>query len=102
MLSDPADPQNQLPLIRQRKAQKDAVFPVSPLQGAHDRTNEWNKALKEKTGLEFGMNSNTLFQGLSSSLDSASCARAVAGARQPNKPTSMAEKTTNDLMMLIS
>ena len=62
MLSNPDDPPNQLPLIRERKAEKDAVFPVSPLQNAHDDTNESNAALKEKTGLELGMNSNTLFQ----------------------------------------
>jgi len=68
MLSDPDDPQNQLPLIQERKAEKDAVFQLSPLQGAHDRMNEWNKDLKEKTGLEFGMNSNTLFQGLNGTL----------------------------------
>jgi hypothetical protein len=71
MLSHPEDPQNQLPIIEQRRAEKDALFPVSPLQGAHDRTNERMKALKEKTGLSFGMDSNTLFQGLSTTLPDA-------------------------------
>ena len=68
MLSSPEDPMNQLPLIRERKAEKDAVFRVSPLQKAHDDSNEWNAALKEKTGLGFGMNSNTTLQGLSTAL----------------------------------
>jgi len=68
MLSNPEDPMNQLPLIRERKAEKDAVFRVSPLQKAHDDTNRWNKALKEKTGLGFGMNSNTTLQALTKTL----------------------------------
>ena len=38
MLSDPDDPVNQLPLMRERRAEKDAVFRVSPLQKAHDNT----------------------------------------------------------------
>ena len=39
MLSNPEDPQNQLPQMRERKKEKDAVFRVSPLQKAHDNTN---------------------------------------------------------------
>jgi porin len=68
MLSDPDDPYNQLPLIRQRKAEKDAVFPVSPLKKAHDDSNQRRAALKEKTGFELAMNSNTLLQGLTRAL----------------------------------
>jgi len=64
MLSDPQDPMNQLPLMQQQRADKDAVFRVSPLQKAHENTNRRKKALKEKTGFEFGMNSNTLIQWL--------------------------------------
>ena len=71
MLSNPEDPQNQLPLIRQRRAEKDAVFRVSPLQKAHENTNRRNAALKEKTGLGFGMNSNTLIQWLTEVLPDA-------------------------------
>jgi hypothetical protein len=71
MLSNPEDPMNQLPLIWERKAEKDAVFRVSPLKKAHDDTNAWNAAQKEKTGLEFGMNSNTLIQALTDVLPGA-------------------------------
>jgi hypothetical protein len=68
MLSNPEDPQNQLLLMQKRRAQKDAVFRVSPLQKAHEKTNRRKQALKERTGFEFGMNSNTLLQGLSRAL----------------------------------
>jgi hypothetical protein len=68
MLDDPDDPQNQLTIIRERRAQKDALFPVSPLQGLHDRTTQGKENLHEKYGLEPGMNSNTLFQWLGDSL----------------------------------
>ena len=68
MLSNPEDPQNQLPLMRQRRAEKDAVFRVSPLQEAHENKNRRNQARKEKTGFEFGWNSNSLVQVLSETL----------------------------------
>jgi len=71
MLSDPQDPMNQLPLMQQQRAEKDAVFRVSPLQKAHENTNRRKKALKEKTGFEFGMNSNTLIQWLTDVLPGA-------------------------------
>jgi len=71
MLSNPEDPVNQLPLMRERKAAKDAVFRVSPLQKAHENENRRNAALKEKTGLGFGMNSNTLIQWLTDVLPGA-------------------------------
>ena len=59
---------NQLPLIRERKAEKDAVFRCLRCRKPTTTRTGGKAALKEKTGLELGMNSNTLFQGLSTAL----------------------------------
>jgi hypothetical protein len=68
MLSNPDDPHNQVPQIRERKADKEAVFPGSPLAKVHEDTDRRKAALKKETGLELGLSSNTLFQGLTTAL----------------------------------
>jgi hypothetical protein len=68
MLDDPDDPQNQLPLIEERREQKDALFPVSPAAGLHDKSNRWKEDLRQKHGITPGMDSNSLIQGLSDAL----------------------------------
>ena len=64
---DPDDPGNLLPTIRQRGAQKESVFRVSPLAGLHEVTDRAKDDLHEATGLELGLAITHLFQGLSES-----------------------------------
>ena len=63
--SDPDDPQNLLPEIRKRGAERDSLFPASPLHKLHENTDRAKKALYDAVGLELGFVFTHLFQGLS-------------------------------------
>jgi hypothetical protein len=67
ILSDPDDPQNQLPQIRERGKERDSVFPVSPLVGLHGYTTKLKDAIYEASNMELALAFNHLFQGLSES-----------------------------------
>ncbi len=67
-LDDPEDPQNILPAIRERGTRRDSLFPVSPLRGLHDFTDQEKQDLYEITSLKLGLNYTHLFQKLSDSL----------------------------------
>jgi hypothetical protein len=67
-LDNPTDPSNLLPLIDERKAQKDSLFPVSPLRGVHDETGKLKQDLYDATGLMLGLSFTHVFQGLSESI----------------------------------
>ncbi len=66
--SDPEDPQNLLPDIQERRAEKDSLLPVSPLYWLHKGTDWGKKSLSDLTGIEFGADVTHLFQGLSEAL----------------------------------
>ena len=53
--SSPDDPQNQLNIIQERKAQKESLFRVSPLKPLHDATSGWEDALYEAAHLKLGL-----------------------------------------------
>ncbi len=63
--SDPDDPQNLLPEIRKRGAERDSLFPVSPLHRLHESTDRAKQALYDAVGLDAGVAFTHLFQGLS-------------------------------------
>ena len=66
--SDPEDPQNLLPDIDERRAEKDSLLPVSPLYWLHDFTDWGKKSLYDATGIQLGADITHLFQGLSEAL----------------------------------
>jgi hypothetical protein len=66
--SDLEDPQNLLPNIDERRAQKDSLLPVSPLYWLHEFTDWGKKSLYDATGIELGADVTHLFQGLSEAL----------------------------------
>ena len=66
--SDPEDPGQMLKGIQERRAQQEALFPISPLKPLHDATsNAWD-AIYQATRLKLGLTLNHLFQGLSDAL----------------------------------
>ena len=66
--SDPRDPSNFLQDIEQRRAQRDSLFPVSPLTPLHDVLDPAEDALYKATRLRLGLTINHLFQGITESL----------------------------------
>ncbi len=62
---DPEDPENLLPAIRERGAQKESVFPVSPLVGLHEATDQAKQDLYEATYVKLGLSITHLSQWLS-------------------------------------
>ena len=66
--SDPVDPSNAAELIRERNAQRDSLFGVSPLQSLHDAMDKTRDKIYEATHLKLGLRINHLFQGLSEAL----------------------------------
>jgi hypothetical protein len=64
----PQDPSKLLPEIDQRRAEKESVFPASPLGWLHDWTGEAKRTLHDTTGLELGIVFAHLFQGLSNAI----------------------------------
>jgi hypothetical protein len=66
--SDLEDPQNLLPRIHERRAEKDSLLPVSPLYWLHELTDWGKKSLSDATGIELGADVTHLFQGLSEAL----------------------------------
>jgi hypothetical protein len=67
-LSHPEDVPNVLRRIRERGAQKDSLFAVSPLGWLHDSTTQAKRDLYDATGIELGFTLNHMFQGLSDAL----------------------------------
>jgi hypothetical protein len=62
------DPQNLLPEIQERRAEKDSLLPVSPLYWLHELTDWGKKSLSDATGIELGADLTHLFQGLSEAI----------------------------------
>lgn len=62
------DPASLLPEIRERRAEKDSLLPVSPLFWLHDFTDSGKKWLYDSTGIQLGADITHLFQGLSEAL----------------------------------
>ena len=63
--SDPDDPGVLLQDIQQRAAQREALFPVSPLGRLRDHTDRAKQRIYEATGIKLGLALNNLGQGLS-------------------------------------
>jgi hypothetical protein len=66
--SDPEDPGNLVPGIQERRTQKEAIFPVSPLHRLHELTDRGKKALYDATGLKLALAYTQVFMALSESL----------------------------------
>jgi len=62
------DPASLLPEIRERRAEKDSLLPVSPLFWLHNITDSGKKWLHDSTGIQLGADITHLFQGLSEAL----------------------------------
>ena len=60
--SDPEDPGQMLNGIQERRAQKGALFPVSPLKPLHDATGKMWDSIYQATHIKLGLNLNHLFQ----------------------------------------
>ncbi len=67
-LDDPEDPQNLLPAIEERGAQRDSLFPVSPLRRFHNLADRGEQRLNDRVGLDVGFTLAQLYQWLSESL----------------------------------
>ena len=65
----PTEPSNLLPLINQRRKEKDSLFPASPLGWLHDSTGKAKQKIFDATGLKLGIVFAHLFQGLSDAID---------------------------------
>jgi hypothetical protein len=65
---DPTEPSNLLPLIDERRTQKDSLFSVSPLGWLRDETGKLKQDLYDTTGLKLGSLFAHVFQGLSDAL----------------------------------
>jgi hypothetical protein len=63
------EPSNLLPEIDERRAQKDSVFPVSPLGWLHNATDQAKQELYDATGLKLGVAISHVFQGFSDAID---------------------------------
>jgi hypothetical protein len=63
------DPSNLLPEIDKRGAQKDSLFPVSPLGWLHDATDQAKQELYDATGLKLGVALTHVFQGITDAID---------------------------------
>ena len=65
-ISDGAeDPENLLPLIHDRRTQKNSLFHISGLEALHEATDNGKQYLDEKVNLELGFAFTHLFQWLS-------------------------------------
>jgi hypothetical protein len=60
--SNPEDPQYLLNEIQERRAQRDSLFPVSPLKWLHDGTGRASDSLYKATHIRLGLTLNHLFQ----------------------------------------
>ena len=61
--SDPTDPGVLLQDIQQRAAQREALFPVSPLGRLRDHTDRAKQRIYDATGIKLGLTLNNLGQG---------------------------------------
>ena len=66
--SDPEDPRSILNGIQERRAQREALLPVSPLKFLHDATGQMWDAIYQPTHLKMGLTLNHLFQWLADAL----------------------------------
>ncbi len=62
---DPEDPENTLAGIQQRRAQKNSLFPLSPLNWLHEASDKGKEALYNATHLKLGLAFTHAFQWLS-------------------------------------
>jgi hypothetical protein len=67
-LTSPTEPSALLRGIEEQRAQKDSLFPVSPLGWLRDRTGEAKQRLREATGLEVGVAFAHVFQAVSEAI----------------------------------
>jgi hypothetical protein len=67
MSSHAEDPEVLLSEIKQRRSEKDSVFPVAPLHRLHDAADIWAANIEEATHLKLGAAFNHLFRWLSES-----------------------------------
>jgi len=65
---DPTEPSNLLPLIDQRKTQRDSLLGVSPLGRVRDETEDLKKSLYDATGIKLGVLLSHVFQKVTDSL----------------------------------
>ena len=65
---DPTDPSYLLPLIDERKAQRDSLFGVSPLGKVRDETEILKQELYDATGIKLGILLGHVFQKVTDSL----------------------------------
>lgn len=63
------DPSNLLQEIDKRGAEKDSVFPVSPLGWLHDATDQAKQELYDASGLKLGVALTHVFQGITDAID---------------------------------
>jgi porin len=66
--SDPQDPSNFLHVVEKRRAQRDSLFPISPLKPLHDILDPAEEALYDATKVKIGLTINHLFQGMTDAL----------------------------------
>lgn len=66
--SDPEDPRSTLKVIKERRTQRDSLFPVSPLKPLHDASGRAWDDIYQATHLRLGLTFNHLFQWLSDAL----------------------------------
>lgn len=63
--SDPTDPGNILREVERMEAEREALFPMSPLGGLRNRTDRAKKTLYEATGFKMGLVLQQVGQGIS-------------------------------------
>jgi len=67
-LDDPEDPQNLLLDIKERRGQRDSLFPASPLRWLHEIADPAEQALYDRTRVKLGFTLANLNQWLSDSM----------------------------------
>ncbi len=60
--SDPEDPGQMLNNIQERRAQREALFQVSPLKPLHDASDQMSDSVYQATHIKLGLTLNHLFQ----------------------------------------
>ena len=68
-LGGPTEPSTLLQEIDKRGAQKDSLFPVSPLGWLHDATDQAKQELYDASGLKLGVALTHVFQGITDAID---------------------------------
>ena len=66
--SDPEDPSNAMGIIEERRAQRDSLFGVSPLESWHVAADKSKDKIYKASHLNLGLMINYLFQGMTEAL----------------------------------